>query len=581
MKIRHHWIFILPILLLATTAESKPVIQGIRVAEDTVRQYDKFEAQISLDAAYKNPFDPQDIDISAIFTSPSGKEYFINGFYYYNNWSSLWMVRFSPNESGRWLYKINVQDLEGSVTSDPDTFMVISSRYRGPIRVSSINNRYLEYADGTSYYGVGLWYNDNYSRFNQGQVRPEELNHLKSLGVNFISSFITPLETMGTGLGRYDQNLCGRLDELLEWCEEQEILLSLNLWFHPYLSKTVWPGGNRRWNTNPYQLVCEAEDFYSNPKAWNYQEQLYRYMIARWGYSHALAIWFIIDEVNGTDGWASGDSVGANRWAKMVHQYFKANDPYNHLTTGTRSGGIKEFWHEGYQIFDLAAREIYEAQGFPILRDGKIDSGDDHPLKLSYQNYVNEVQKLWFGYKKPVIIGETGWDHTFYEPNMPGYLAQYHNTLWSCLSCGAAMTPFWWALSPFMNDNVVNHQLSSISRFVAGIPFSKLVDVTPIEATLSNGDAFAISSKQLIFGWVVNPLTDVSGAVVTLCSQPEGEYILQLYHTWRGQFLPDRRISAQKGQITFEIPVLKIEGSHAQYVGQDMAFILRPVDKQY
>ena len=39
--------------------------------------------------------------------------------------------------------------------------------------------------------------------------------------------------------------------------------------------------------------------------AWKYQEKLYRYFIARWGYSRALAIWFIIDEVNGTDGWAT------------------------------------------------------------------------------------------------------------------------------------------------------------------------------------------------------------------------------------------------------------------------------------
>ena len=38
---------------------------------------------------------------------------------------------------------------------------------------------------------------------------------LKSLGVNFIGTFITPLETWATGVGRYDQNIAGRLDELL------------------------------------------------------------------------------------------------------------------------------------------------------------------------------------------------------------------------------------------------------------------------------------------------------------------------------------------------------------------------------
>ena len=63
--------------------------------------------------------------------------------------------------------------------------------------------------------------------------------------------------------------------------EERDMLLSLNLWFHSYLSETVWGGGNVRWYVNPYKQITEAKDFYSSDEAWKYQEKLYRYFIAR------------------------------------------------------------------------------------------------------------------------------------------------------------------------------------------------------------------------------------------------------------------------------------------------------------
>jgi hypothetical protein len=576
-RIQIRIIKILLFLAAAASVHGSPVFLRVHAEKDTVGLYDKFESRFALEAVFRNPFDPDEFDVSADFTGPSGKEWKIPCFYNDSGWGMLWAVRFSPNETGRWTYRFLARDTKGETLSDPDTFIVVPSKLHGPVRVSNANGRYLQYADGTPFYGVGFWYNDGYQRFNGGRIQKDELDRLKALGVNFIGTYITPLETMGSGLGRYDQNLCGRLDELLEWCEERDIQLSLNLWFHSFLSETVWPGGNRRWNANPYQWVCQAKDFFGNPEAWRYQEKLYRYMIARWSYSRALAVWFVVDEANGTDGWVSGDSTGAAKWAKKVHDFFKSRDPYGHLTTGTRSGGVNEYWREGYEIFDLAAREIYEAQGFPIPETGKIDAGGPHPLKLSYMNYVNEIRRLWREYPKPVILGETGWDHTFYEPGMPGYLALYHNALWACLCTGTAMTPFWWAYSDLLNDNLITRQLTSLSRFASRIPFSELTQVRPAEARLSEGDVFAMQSDHLIFGWAVNPSADAAGVRVMVSSLPEGEYWVQIYHTWRGQFIHEEKTTCRNGIVEFQIPVLKITDSHANTIGQDAAFILKPV----
>lgn len=573
MKILNVLFFVLfTIIQIDSYAIPPPEIINIRQRPDSVGLYDKLEVSLEIKCEFVNPFNPDEIDIHALFTSPSGKKWEIPGFYNYSQ-GTLWKIRFSPDETGKWNYFVTVRDKNGEVKSSEKSFVAVKSSRKGPIRVAD-NKRYLRYSDGSSFYGVGLWYNDGYAGFNSGFVKAEELDNLRSLGVNFISSFITPLETMGSGLGRYDQNICGRLDELIGMCEERDMVLSLNLWFHSYLSETVWGGFNVRWYTNPYQQITNAKDFYRSESAWKYQEKLYRYIIARWSYSRALGIWFIIDEVNGTDGWASGDSLAASNWGQKVHSYFKTHDPYNHPTTGTRSGGIEEFWHQGYKTFDIAAREIYEAQGFQINKTSTLDSASVNPLTSSYSNYAQEIQKLWNGFEKPAIIGETGWDHTFYEPNMPGYLAQYHNALWVSLATGTAMTPFWWAHSRMLNDNVLTSQITSIRKFSDRIPFGRLADVTHANIKSMKGDAYAIKSDEIIFGWVVNSKTDVAGDNITLSSIKNGKYKLKIFHTWRGEFIDEKEMMCTGESLTFSVPFMHITGSHANYIGQDVSFIL-------
>ncbi|MFZ5940713.1 MAG: DUF5060 domain-containing protein [Bacteroidota bacterium] len=557
-----------------TVLSAQPAINRVFLFPEKVVAYEKIELSVSLDAVFDNPFDPDDVSLEAVFISPSGKEWRVPGFYS-QRYRGGFSVRFSADEPGQWTYMVKVRDRNGTAGTEARKFLVGSPEKHGPIRIAE-NKRYLEHADGVPWYGVGMWYN--------GPTEPEVLDELQEKGVNYISHLITPLETWGTGLGRYDQLLCSQIDEMLEELEKRDMQLSLNIWFHSFLSETVWGGGNIAWYTNPYALVTKAKDFYSSEEAWKYQEKLYRYMIARWGYSRSLALWFVIDEVNGTDGWASGDSLGATRWAQKVHDYFKQNDPWQHLTTGTRSGGVFEWWDKAYEFFDMPGREMYEAQGFPVNGTGKIDKAVVHPLASSYRNYHAILDRLWKNYEKPVIIPETGWDHTFYEMSMPGYLAQYHNAIWVAMASGSPMTPFWWAYSDALNDNVVTNQMKSLARFTEKIPFSTLSGLKTLNSQGKECDVYALVSDQMIIGWAVNAETDLSGKKVLLPGITEGSYKLRLYHTWRGRFLDEEEsgiqedfvVKAGKNGISFDLPVLKIKDGHAAYVGQDMAFILEP-----
>ncbi len=546
-------------LTMVTHATAKPPsILSVRANSTQVGIYEKFELRIGLKAEYSNPFNPDEIDLQAEFTSPSGRKWNIWGFYNPSSWASLWMVRFSPTEKGAWRYVVSVTDSEGTGKSRAGTFTAVDSPHYGFVRIAP-NQRYLRYDDGTSFYGVGMWYNDSYELFNEGRITEEGLDNLKKRGANFISFFPTPLETMGTGLGRYDQNRCGRLDQLFEWCEQRDMHISWNIWFHSYLSMAVWGGGNARYRNNPYKLVSDAVDFYGNNEAWKYQEKLYRYIIARWGYSRALFLWFVVDEINGTEGWTQGDQAVAEQWCRKIDRYFNEHDPYGRPTTGSQSGGIRQWWPGGYKIFDISNREIYEAQGHPMPKSGKLGPNDENPLQLSYRNYAIQIQNLWSGFHKPAINGECGWDHTYYEPGMPGYLAMYHNALWVSLANGSCATPFWWAYSDWINDSVVTNQMLYFSRFASDIDFANL-DFEPADIAAPNCDAWAMKSDKLIFGWVVNPRVSVANEPFTISGLPEGKYEVRLYRTWRGRYLRGQTVECRNGKLTCTIPELKTTG---------------------
>ena len=74
------------------------------------------------------------------------------------------------------------------------------------------------------------------------------------------------------------------------------------IWPHDLLSKTVWAA---RWLQNPYSQLIDVDDVYSDSLVWEYQKQKYRYMIARFAHSRSMGVWELINEMNGTDGWAS------------------------------------------------------------------------------------------------------------------------------------------------------------------------------------------------------------------------------------------------------------------------------------
>jgi hypothetical protein len=558
------------IVVAAPTIDSVRRIEGDRTAAP---MYEKLELVVDLTASYDNPFDPDEVDVTAEFTAPSGQTISIWGFY--EPMSQEWRIRFAPTEAGAWRHVVTVRDREGVARSDVGELRCVDSVHAGFVGIAP-NRRYFRYSNGKSYYGVGLWYNDHFND-RGAAITERDLDRLQRLGVNFISFYPPLLETRETGLGRYDASRAARLDQIVAWCEDRDIHISWNLVFHTNISEAVWGEGNSEYRRNPYRTVAPARDYFASEAAWDYQQKLNRYIIARWGCSRALFLWFIIDEINGTEGWTEGDRDAAHAWCRRMNVFFHDHDPYGRPTTGTQSGGIEQWWPEGYAIFDVAAREIYEAQGHPMPASGKPDVVNDHPLRASYRNYAGQVRALGDGFAKPALIGETGYDHTYYEPGTPGYLATYHNALWATLASGGAATPFWWSYSPYITDSLLTGHVSAFAKFVKDIDFGGR-QWRPQHVQISAGDAWAMRSGDQVFGWAANPSSGIARETISLAGVPNGSYDVRVYRTWRGEYLPPIPIDVTEGLVTFAMPELTAADGHAQHLGDDAAFKITPRD---
>jgi hypothetical protein len=169
------------------------------------------------------------------------------------------------------------------------------------------------------------------------------------------------------------------------------------------------------------------------------------------------------------------------------------------------------------------------------------------------------------------MIGECGYDHTYYEPGMPGYLETYHNALWAGLANGLSATPFWWSYGPYLNDSVVTRTMSYFSTFVRDIDFSGN-QWKPIVVNVSDGDGWAMQSEAMTFGWLVNSLNGVANETVSVAGLEDGDYDVHLFRTWRGEYMAPTNATATGGALTVKVPELRPAGGRAQNIGNDVAF---------
>lgn len=221
----------LPLILKAPNLETSPSVGTVTTnlnsyPDQKIPRYDKLELNFKVKTVAKNlqwPYDPDPpvgvepklgITVDALFTPDSWQTVFVQPAFYYQEFldetkdgkewfyptgNSSWKVRFAPNETGLWHYKIVVQDVGGAYESDTFTFEVASSTNKGFVKVSTRDPRYFEYDDET--YFPALGYNLSYRRvdwINPTLANQENFQKMSENGIQLIRAWLSQWSIYGS-----------------------------------------------------------------------------------------------------------------------------------------------------------------------------------------------------------------------------------------------------------------------------------------------------------------------------------------------------------------------------------------------
>jgi len=522
-----------------------PSVQVSKINATIIKKYEKFELALKLEnAVYENPYNPSEINVYAEFKSPSGKHIHINAFYDNYNNADTWKLRFSPNETGNYSYQVFMQDEGKTASTKKASFEVTNSKHHGWIKPSDNNPHYFEHDDGTSYYPVGVyspWKNDQ-NRFET--FAKYDANFFAMWDIVY-GGYVNGYGLIEEELGRYNQEKLGRMDSMLTYFEQKDIKLMFAIWPHDLFSKTVWAA---QWELNPYNQLIEVEDVYSDSLIWEYQKQKYRYLIARFAHSRSWGIWELINEMNGTDGWAQGRHDEAYEWVAKCQKYFDEHDPYDHPMTASFSGGFDQYREHLHKRIEVPNLHLYPTQGW------KMKYPEDS-LRSALHNYVWATQRFWNNFEKPAIFGEAGNGWSYFKKDQEKYRMMYHNAIWGTLANGLAGIPVWWSYT-YMTEQDWQH-LQYLSHFVAEIDFANL-PYKPAEASASGTDVYVMDSGDHAFGWGRSwNKENVSETKIQIEKSGNGKFKVEWYDTWTGETIKTEKISAGNGTLEITVPKIK------------------------
>ncbi|MGC9327054.1 MAG: DUF4038 domain-containing protein [Candidatus Hinthialibacter sp.] len=274
---------------------------GVSSAEDGVEQWKIFEAAFTSSSDYDNPV--QDVSVNVEFTAPSGHRSVFHAFW---NGGREWLIRFSPNETGRWRYKTVCSDADNAglnnqtgVFQCQETKSDLPIYKHGELRLSQ-NRRYIEHHDGTPFFWLAdtVWCGPALADYKDWQVFLQDRVDKQFTAIQFVAAqwrmFATDAEGNATFTGHdriaINPDYFQRLDRYVDAINQAGLIA---------VPVVLWA------------IRGEANPGYSLPV--DQRIVLADYIIARYG-AHQV-IWFL-----GGDGDYSGEK--AEPWKKIGRAVF-------------------------------------------------------------------------------------------------------------------------------------------------------------------------------------------------------------------------------------------------------------------
>lgn len=467
--------------LPAWSASGTLAVRSIVIDSAAVGRFEPVEATIDLAATYNNPFDPHDVEVRGLVTTPSGRLVECDGFFYQpylrrtgedDSQSPLldatgppcWKIRFTPTEVGRHRLQATVRDRSGQVESKSVEFQVVASAKPGFVRVSQQHGRYFEFDDGTVFFPVGqnlqndwpvLSHLEPLARAGCNAVRPFLFCHWTWLEWSLMPSY--PWAGRGhfmrsyAGAAHYNQRIAWIADEFFRRCERDGLRVMVCLGADEL---DAWPGYDA-WADNPYNVskggfLATPEEFWTDPRARSLYRQRLRYIVARYGYSPAIWAWELWNE--------RGQETSAMiAWHQEMAAGLRQIDPNRHLVTTSFWGTNPRTNPRTWEIPEIAFTQTHNYDGASTIRERTSEM-----LALS---------------PKPHVVGEGGG-----PPGSeidPGGI-EFHNCLWAGALSGAAGATLPWHWRERIEPRQLFFHYTAIERFVRSVPWiaEKLVPVS-------------------------------------------------------------------------------------------------------
>jgi hypothetical protein len=516
-----------------TVGNDAPRIAAVRLDRTEVPRYESVEMTLDLGAEYSNPYDSREVRLDGIFSGPDGIEMRVPGFW---DGQDSWKIRFTPSREGRWSYRLTVADARGSSAPAEGNFTVAPSDLHGWVRAGNLvdpaySSRYLAYDDGTPYYGIG--HCDALNILVDGFDAEKGVGLFSSMKAgreNYVVWW--PLYSMSPVSSSYDQysvNNLGTIDVIVKDAQAKGIQLVFTVWAHPDLRDATHFLSGGRWESNGFSRLGDIQSFFTSDEMWAWQENLYRYIIARWGYSPAIGMWQTVSEINLTNAY---DQL--NPWHEKVNAFFVENDPYRHPTTASYSGEGR--WPEGWKVMDVPQVHLYD------FSNGALEWDVVH----SAQVLAEWTRMMWDADAKPNWVGEFGVAGNSVYPEL------FHNSIWAALAAGAAATPAewnggtWGEMTPEMLADTAR-----MAEFLSDIP---LVKWNPSALKVSSPDpqirGWGVAGEEGGLFWVQDytmegkPVADVRGytavrrgVTVEISGLAAGAYFVTPFDTRKGIYL--------------------------------------------
>ena len=445
----------------------KPMARPLQLGRVTANAlqlpvYEKLELTVEAAATFENPFDPEQVRLDAQFTAPSGKKFDVPGFFMVEHTrrvepglehlapqgNGVWKVRFAPSETGRYAWKLTLQDRSGKISSDAGAFEAMPARTAGFVRRSSADPHYLAFDNGQGFFPIG----HNLPIFHaMGQTGDEAMGKFAAAKENYnrwwMSSEGFGLEWM-EHLGWYRQDAAFRLDAMLDLAREKKLYYMLCLDTHQDFRE-------KGWLRNPFNLknggpCATPADWFTHAAAKDLYKKRLRYIVARWGYSPNILCWEFGNEIEGWD--KSPDAIKLP-WTKEMAVVLHGLDPFRHLVTTSfwSNTGPEDYWR--LDELDLVQTHLY--------------TGNDAGVAEQVRECCERQHER---FAKPHIFGEFGIraGAGTAEKDPQGWAI--HNGLWAGLFSGAAGGPMPWWHESYLDKLDLYFHFTALANFAAGLP---------------------------------------------------------------------------------------------------------------